>query len=44
VERPRLGYLEDGEKDLQELKVKRWRQKVNNKEVLPPNMFYLFLE
>jgi hypothetical protein len=30
VERPRLSWLEDGENDLRELKMKRWRQMVNN--------------
>jgi hypothetical protein len=29
--RPRSRWLEDGENDLQELKMKRWRQKENSK-------------
>ena len=27
MERPRLGWLEDGENNLREVKVKMWRQK-----------------
>jgi hypothetical protein len=29
---PRLRWLEDEEDDLRDLKVKRWRQKANNRE------------
>jgi hypothetical protein len=32
VERRRLRWLEDEENDIRELKVKRWRQKANNRE------------
>jgi hypothetical protein len=32
MERPRLRQLEDTENDLQEVKLKRWRQKANNRE------------
>jgi len=27
MDRPRMRWLEDGDKDLREMKVKRWRQK-----------------
>jgi hypothetical protein len=32
VERPRLRWVKDTENDLCELKVKRWRRKVNTRE------------
>ena len=30
--RPRFGWLEDVEKDLREMRVKRWRQKAVDRE------------
>jgi hypothetical protein len=32
VERGRLGWQEDAENGLRELRLKRWRQNVNNRE------------